>query len=146
MKKEGVRKPQSPPLPSSAENIKYNNKNLNFLSWVNWVSDKSHCLLAKPVLSNARWGWGWGGTECSHAQDQGGKKLLCHWDAWQPSGRVSDSSFTGSQAAAVASLQCQQQLVFNDRTYIEKDSGVVLPSIANQAEITTAPQPVSSET
>lgn len=59
MKREGVEETPVPSLSPPVQKIlNTTNKNHNFLSWAKWVSDKSHCLLAKPVLSNARWGWG----------------------------------------------------------------------------------------
>lgn len=60
MKREGVEETPVSPLSLPVQKIlnTTTNKNHNFLSWAKWVSDKSHCLLAKPALSNARCGWG----------------------------------------------------------------------------------------
>jgi len=73
------------------------------------------------------------------------KKLLCHQAAWQPSGcgprlvlhRLSSS---GGGFLAVTPLST------GTGYFATEAGGVVLPSIANQGEITKAPQLVSHET
>lgn len=126
MKREGVEE-NSVPSPSPPVQKILNtttNKNHNFFSWANGFQIKvATACSGKPALTNAGGvtGHGWGQGVLGMLKTIGARNCSATRMPGSPQDMCPDLSFTGSQAAAVASLQYQQELVFNSWSYLEKE-------------------------
>lgn len=141
--------PQSPlPRPSSAESIKYNNKQKTRfpLFWPSWVSDKGS--------SHRRWCF-WQSLCQVTLAGGGGRTAVGQCSALETALLPGHLAALGTWALARPSpafkqwwwLPCSNSTL--NRNWLfrpEREGGAVLAPIANQAEIIQAPQLVSHET